>query len=179
MSAPLPQIQLVESIFWKVFFPFVCIFALWPIYYLSDLGHPFQRTFAHGELLVYSTILMIEVYIGVSHIEKKSTGMLIIQNFALLASFGFLLFFGFLKFQAILVENSVIKFELGNDLVNAESFGLKLIRLSCINCSVAVLSSLFSILIFVKIRNAEFGAAINSLQSTPSTVSSASDPSKT
>jgi hypothetical protein len=151
--------RLIDSIIWRVLLPITFVVLLWPIYkYLVGLEHSFQLTFSHGELLICSAILLMEVIIELNYIDSKTTMLYTSKSVALFFVILFIFAFGFLKYQAITAEHDMIKFEIvKTDMIQDEQGATltlnKLTGFSCLNCSVAIISVIFGVCNFVAIRN--------------------------
>jgi hypothetical protein len=128
---------------WKVAVPFLLLMIIYPIYILVvNVQHPFERAFAHGELLIFSALVLIEAAIELKRAKLGFDELL--RGLALLAIF----LFGFMKYQAIQQEPHL---ELGEaDAIR------QLFAFSFFNCTVgitAVAASIYAFLYAVRSEN--------------------------
>jgi hypothetical protein len=116
---------------WKVFFPLMILVSFWPIYgvFLHD-AHSFLRAFAHGDLLIFSGLILIEAAIESKYTQRGS------RELPKAIGAVFIFVFGLVKYHAILkeqdmksVEPSVVMGAVGDLLVP-----------SCFNCAVTIFS---------------------------------------
>jgi hypothetical protein len=121
---------------WKVVVPFLLLMILFPVYILIVKVHyPFERAFAHGELLIFSALILIEAAVELKRAQVGFDELL--RGFALLAIF----LFGFMKYQAIQQEPHLEKGE-----VEAIS---QMFAFSFFNCTVAIFAVAASMYAFL------------------------------
>jgi hypothetical protein len=122
---------------WKIAIPFLLLVILFPIYILIvKVQFPFERAFAHGELLIFSALVLIEAAVELKRAEVGFDELL--RGFALLAIF----LFGFMKYQAIQQEPHLEKGE-----VEAVS---QMFAFSFFNCAVALFAVAASVYAFLQ-----------------------------
>jgi hypothetical protein len=129
---------------WKVIVPFFLIIIIYPIFLfiVKDVHYPFQRSFAHGELLIFSALLLIEAAVELGRAELGYDELL--RAVALFV----ILLYGFMKFQTMTQEPKLERQDI--DAVN------QLFAFSFFNCTVAlcaVAGSLYSFLLAVRGEN--------------------------
>ncbi|MGA9773441.1 MAG: hypothetical protein WBV94_30700 [Blastocatellia bacterium] len=58
---------------WKVLLPILMLFLFYPIYIFEEkeLMGPFLSAFAHGDLLLFSALLLFEVSVEANHIQHE------------------------------------------------------------------------------------------------------------
>lgn len=122
---------------WKVFVPFLLIILIYPIFMIVvKVHHPFERAFAHGELLIFSALILIEAAVELKRAELGYDEAL--RALAMLTIF----IFGFMKYQAMQQERYL---ETG-DLAAIN----QLFAFSFFNCAVAAFAIAVSIYAFLQ-----------------------------
>lgn len=122
----------VGFFFLKVILPFVILMVMWPIYrYIIGLDHAFGKAFAHGDLLIFAALLLMEVAQ-----ESKETNALLADDamprlshavvgyLAITVSFLLIFILGVIKYDVVSRE--------GADDVR------RFVAYSCLSCSVAI-----------------------------------------
>ncbi len=139
---------------WKVLVPFILIILMLPIYVLvGRISHPFEKAFSHGDLLIFSSLILIE-----AAVELKRTKLGYDELLRACALFTIFLF-GFIKLQAMKQEPLL---EQGSmDAIN------QLWAFSFFNCAVSVCAVIISIYTFLKAINNENAKAEQKLESGP------------
>ena len=112
-----PQIRLLKWILFKVVAPLVVIFIIWPIFGFSlDIHNSFEKAFAHGDLFVFSALILIEAAIEgeQSHIGdwRFHLGRFISIILALVSIIGF-----------VVVKMDVMRDELNPDFYKLFIYG--------------------------------------------------------
>jgi len=140
---------------WKVFVPFLLIIVMYPIFLvIVKIPHPFERAFAHGELLIFSSLILIEAAVELKRSDLGYDELL--RGFATITIF----IFGFMKYQAMQQEP---RLETENqDAIN------QLFLFSFINCSVSAVAIAVSIYSFLMAIRAENTARVEALEQRPS-----------
>jgi hypothetical protein len=133
---------------WKIIIPFLLLVLVAPILSVifPTLDYPVQRAFAHGDLLIFSGLILIEAAIELNRAEMKYSELL--RGLATLMIFSF----GFVKIGAMLREHDLA------DQKAALSAAQTLLRFSMFNVSMAVLSvvgSLYAFLQAIRKENAK------------------------
>jgi len=136
---------------WKVVVPFLLLMFIYPIYILIVKVHyPFERAFAHGELLVFSALILIEAAVELKRAQLGYDEVL--RGLALLVIF----LFGFVKYQAMQQEP---RLETGD----AEAIS-QLFAFSFFNCTVAIFAVAASIYAFLYAIRSENAKKIEGLE---------------
>src|SRR5262249_16227392 len=98
---------------WKVAAPFAFLILIWFAYsWRDDMPHPFGAAFAHGELLIFAAVLLIEVSFEGEELrgapqerfDSWFDGALpILKLLALLIIFAF----GFIRYDAVSISSQL------------------------------------------------------------------------
>lgn len=149
---------------WKVIFPLLVIIALWPlIYYLLDSHHSFGEAFAHGDLLVFSALVLLEAATEGEYGKKPSFKVEIVRLAARILAIFFIAIFILLKYDLLRREHEMLnilstlheltdsaaaqRMDSSFNKAHGELFN-KMRGYSCLNCTVALVSVVGSILLF-------------------------------
>lgn len=134
--------RMLDWMFSRVFLPFAILILMWPIYkYFLDLPYPFERAFSHGDLLIFSALILLESASEGEYTHAQSLGMGLARRAAWALAISFVLVFGFMKYSVILKEELLAKTtEASMTLLLTH----KMRAFSCLNCTIAVVSVLFS-----------------------------------
>jgi hypothetical protein len=63
-----PQIKVLKWVIYKVVAPLLVILIIWPVYGFSlGIKHSFEEAFSHGDLLIFSALILIEAFIEVEY----------------------------------------------------------------------------------------------------------------
>lgn len=74
---------------WKVFFPLFLILIIYPLYAVFlKIDHPFQRAFAHGDLLIFSALILVEAAIELKDVKSRYDELLRFVAMAVMVVFG-------------------------------------------------------------------------------------------
>lgn len=137
---------------WKVLFPLFLILIIYPTYaLLLKVDYPFQRAFAHGDLLIFSALIMVEAAIELK--ESKSNYDEPLRFVAMLT----MVIFGLVKYGAMLREPhlhttglEMMTPEVASHVVReAHEAAMELKAFSFFNCAVAACAVSGSIYAFV------------------------------
>lgn len=122
---------------WKVFVPFLLIILIYPVFlvFMKD-HHPFERAFAHGELLIFSALVLIEAAVELKRARLGYDELL--RAMAMITIF----IFGFVKYSAVQQERQLDT----NDLDAVQ----QLFAVSFFNCAVALFAIAVSIYAFLQ-----------------------------
>jgi hypothetical protein len=143
---------------WKVFVPFLLIILIYPIFLIVvRVHHPFERAFAHGELLIFSALILIEAAVELKRAQLGYDELL--RAGAMLTIF----IFGFMKYEAMQQEPHL---ETQNVAVAAAAVS-QLFAFSFFNCVVAMFAIAVSIFAFLKSVNNENTETITHLEKRP------------
>jgi hypothetical protein len=130
---------------WKVFVPFLLIILIYPIFLIIvKVHHPFERAFAHGELLIFSALILIEAAVELKRARLGYDELL--RALAMITIF----IFGFMKYEALQQERHLETENL--DAIN------QLFAFSFFNCAVAAFAiavSIYSFLQAIRTENIE------------------------
>jgi hypothetical protein len=132
---------------WKVLVPFLFIIVIYPIFVFvaNDVNHPFERAFAHGELLVFSALILIEAAV---ELRRAKIGYdEVLRALSLLP----IMFYGFIKYKTMLQEPKMEH----EDIAAIK----QLFLFSFFNCAVAVFAVTGSIYSFLQAVRSENGKA--------------------
>jgi hypothetical protein len=123
----------------KVAFPFICLGLIWFFYILlGDLQTPFIAAFAHGELLVFAAVLLIELSFEGDELRGKpdrefhswfDKGLPVLK----LMAFILICVFGFIKYD-VTVISARLEHGHSGDLV----LEMKLRGYACLSLAIAV-----------------------------------------
>ena len=128
---------------WKVVLPLGMLALFYPLYrYVLELEHPFQRAFAHGDLILFSVLILLEAAIEGEHIRHRGAWFHIGMHLAKVLALFLILTFGFIKTDVMLQEIKV------NSLENPEPIFLKLEFYSYLSWIVAAFAVIYSLLAF-------------------------------
>ncbi|MEN3330001.1 MAG: hypothetical protein V7638_4808 [Acidobacteriota bacterium] len=135
---------------WKIFVPFLLIILIYPIFtIIVKVHHPFQRAFAHGELLIFSALILIEAAVELKRARLGYDELL--RGIAMIIIF----LFGFMKYQAMQQEQHL---ETDLDAIN------QLFAFSFFNCTAAAFAITVSIYAFLQAIRSEKIHAIEELE---------------
>jgi hypothetical protein len=131
---------------WKVALPFLLILSIYGlIRFILEIPDPFARAFAHGDLLIFSALVLLEAATEGEHLGKETTMMMVIRIAARILAI--LLIVGFIatKSDILFKENQlfVVPSPHGHELLAKKMFAYSL----C-NCTVALVSVVASTLLF-------------------------------
>lgn len=137
---------------WKVLFPLFLILIIYPTYaLLLKIDYPFQRAFAHGDLLIFSALIMVE-----AAIELKEANSNYDEPLRFVAMITMVIF-GLVKYGAMLREPHLHTANLEamtpalaeTALREAREAAIELRAFSFFNCAVAACAVSGSIYAFV------------------------------
>jgi hypothetical protein len=144
---------------WKVFFPLFLILIIYPVYaFFLKVDHPFQRAFAHGDLLIFSALVMVEAAVELKEVRSRYDELL---RFVAMSA---IVIFGFVKYGAMLRESNLHHGDVSGLAPEAAAAAVRaaheaavdLHAFSFFNCAVAacaVIISLYSFLHAVRKKN--------------------------
>jgi len=122
---------------WKVFVPFLLIILIYPVFLIIVKDHhPFERAFAHGELLIFSALVLIEAAVELKRARLGYDELL--RAMAMITIF----IFGFVKYSAMMQERHLETNDM--DAIN------QLFAFSFFNCAVALFAIAVSIYAFLQ-----------------------------
>jgi hypothetical protein len=144
---------------WKVFFPLFLIVLIYPLYALFlKIDHPFQRAFSHGDLLIFSALIMIEAAIELREAKSNYDEPLRFVAMATMVVFGIVKYGAMLREPRLNTDNlSVLGPEAAASAARlAQDAATELRAFSFFNCAVAacaVAGSLYAFLQAVRYKN--------------------------
>jgi hypothetical protein len=56
---------------WKLYYPLALLLLIYPLSKLKGFGHEFLGSFSHGDLLLFSSLVLIELSVEASHIHNE------------------------------------------------------------------------------------------------------------
>jgi len=56
---------------WKLLLPLIMLLVFYPIYIFVEVPSPFLNAFAHGDLLLFSALILFEVSVEADHIRRE------------------------------------------------------------------------------------------------------------
>jgi hypothetical protein len=78
--------------------PLGLLALLWPVNSIVlGLPHPFESAFAHGELLIFSVLILLEAAVEGEHLRRQSQKFQIVLGVLKVSAFFLLFIFGFMK----------------------------------------------------------------------------------
>lgn len=148
--------RMLDWLFSRIFMPFLILMLMWPIYkWFFDLPHSFERAFAHGDLLIFSALILLESAAEAEYAPYQSVRMGIARRCAWLFAIGCVLVFGFMKYSVMLKEPQLA--------ISPEAVIGRMKAFACLNCTIAVVSILFSAFAYWKNVDLEKTAILNTL----------------
>jgi len=145
-----------DWIIWQTFLPLVLLVVIYIIeWVVLESRHPFQIAFSHGDLLLFSGLMLVSVSIHIKQMQQRLNSSL--PNFWLFliiwgtraCAFIFLLVFGILEYDVI---------HKGYFSPSVTDIPSKLTLYSCFSCSVVVVSLGFSAFSFWKVADLQIEA---------------------
>lgn len=148
--------RIVDWVSWKVILPFALLVCFWPIYkyvMLSEL--PFEKAFAHGDLLLLAGVLLLEVSIESESPRVAPTWLRLAKNIGRVAGILIIFVFAFIKYSALLCEQVVAetsvraKFDIpGTELPDLTLMAGRLADFSYFNISLTLVAVLYGLAVF-------------------------------
>jgi hypothetical protein len=136
----------INWIGWKVLLPLMLISILWPlIHFILEIPHSFGRAFAHGDLLIFSALVLMEAATEGEQNQDQTMTMEVVRIIAKILAIVFIVGFVATKADILRKENelAITAVPGGHDLL-----AKKMMAYSCLNCTVALVSVLSSVLLF-------------------------------
>jgi hypothetical protein len=140
------KVEAVEERFtawcvWKIVVPGAMLLLVWPVYaFVLSVKHPFQRAFAHGDLLIFAAMVLLEAAVEAEQVRRAGwlfrAGRQLAKAFAVIIIF----LFGFIRYDVTVLDP-----ELAHDSLGVVK---KLTGYSCFNSSVALVAVMASLLSF-------------------------------
>ena len=136
----------INWIGWKVLLPLLLISFLWPlIKYILEIPHSFGRAFAHGDLLIFSALVLMEAATEGERNQDQSMAMEAIRIIAKILAIILIIGFVATKADILRKENELVMLAIPN---GHEMLTKKMLAYSCLNCTVALVSVVSSVLLF-------------------------------
>lgn len=136
----------VNWIGWKVVLPLLLILSIYGlIRFILEIPEPFGRAFAHGDLLVFSALVLLEAATEGEHLQKETTRSMAMRLGARILAI--LLIVGFIatKSDVLYKENQLL---INPNAAGHEKLTNKMLAYSLLNCGVALFSVVGSTLFF-------------------------------
>lgn len=155
---------------WKVFFPLFLILIIYPLYAVFlKIDHPFQRAFAHGDLLIFSALILVEAAIELK--EAKSRYDEVLRFVAMVV----MVVFGMVKYGAMLREPHLHQAAAGTLSPEAAATlgraaheaAVELNAFSFFNCAVAACAVAASLYAFLHAVRRKSGRQVDRLEQGP------------
>lgn len=138
---------------WKVFFPLVVILLLWPAaYWLVNFDHPFPEAFKHGDLIIFSALILIEAAVEGEGVRFTSWRDHALEITAKAFAFICILAFAALKIDVMFQEKA-------HDFKTE-----RLIGYSVLGWSIAVVAVFISINTYIKAHRLESTRSLKRLE---------------
>lgn len=130
---------------WKAFIPLLLMGLFWPIYgIILNLEHPFERAFAHGDLLLFAALLLIEAAVEGEQVRNENFRARLGRQMSKGSAIILIFIFGFLKYDVMMQEG-----RLAEEGARAAVFS-KLAGYAYFNLLVAVAAVLYGMYSFWK-----------------------------
>jgi len=135
--AELVEIRMLNWCLWKALVPALLIFGLFPLYrYIITLEHPFQRAFAHGELILFGSILLFEIGVDTEGGAHRPWRLILTTSVVRAIAFVLMPVYWLIKHDVIVKEERLAK--LSNQTAEYVAIVEKLRNYACMSCTVAV-----------------------------------------
>jgi hypothetical protein len=152
------QRQFLNWMGWKVLLPLILLILIWPLYgSMLHLPHSFVRAFAPGDLLIFSSLILMEAAIEGEHLPHQSFAALLARMLAKIFAIVFIAVYVAIRYSVVLHENGMLKELAATPSVNSASMEQlteisinNMMPYSYFSCAVALVSVIFSILAFWK-----------------------------
>lgn len=143
------EVRAVNWCVWKLSMPAVLIVGLFPFYrYIMTLEHPFQRAFAHGELVLFAAILLFEVGVEAEWGSNQPRHLKVLSS--LTKAFAALLMglYWIIKHDVIVKEEALAR----ESMVKVKAVLLsKLGSYAWLSCGVGAVSIIAAVLLLIAI----------------------------
>jgi hypothetical protein len=136
----------VNWIGWKVVLPLLLILSIYVlIRFILEIPEPFGRAFAHGDLLIFSALVLLEAATEGEHLQRETTKVMAVR--VAVRILAILLIGGFIatKSDVLYKENQLL---LQPNVAGQEKLSSKMLAYSWFNCGVALFSVVGSTLFF-------------------------------
>jgi hypothetical protein len=131
---------------WKVILPLCLISSLYLlIRFIMEIPHPFGKAFAHGDLLIFSALVLLEAATEGEYNQEQSVPMEVARILAKIFAILFIGGFVATKYDILDKENQLL---LQHASTTHEMLAKKMLAYSCLNCTVALVSVGSSIMLF-------------------------------
>lgn len=131
---------------WKVFLPLALISCVYlAIRFFFDIPHPFGKAFAHGDLLVFSALVLMEAATEGEQDQKHNFRVEAVRHFAKVVAIFLLLMFLGTKLDILRRESELAAKHSadGHHLLTE-----KMLLYSSLNCAIALVSVVGSVFLF-------------------------------
>jgi len=131
------EIRMFNWCLWKALVPAILLAGLFPLYrYVLTLEHPFQRAFAHGDLILFASILLFEIGVETEGGAHRPRWLWITAAVARALAFLLMPMYWIIKHDVILKEEQLARATHGA----SEPIISKLSVYAGFSCTVAVAS---------------------------------------
>lgn len=102
--------RMIDWLVWKVTLPLIIFVVIWLAYkWVCKMDHPFERAFAHGDLLIFSALVLIEAVTEGEHQHGQSNFKRVGLQLAKVVAISFIMIFGFIKYDVIINERAAVQ----------------------------------------------------------------------
>jgi hypothetical protein len=148
----LPNIKLYNWTALKVILPLLVLFLIYPLCgFTLDLDHPFQRAFQHGDLLVFSALILVEAAFELESSNLRDSGIHLVQLIAMMLAI-------FSIFTFVAVKFDVLRNEEAAHLNLIQNYWLKMGVYACLGWCTAILSGVATVyaIVYASYREASY-----------------------
>jgi hypothetical protein len=136
------EIRMINWCLWKALVPAVLIFGQWPLYGLIPMDHPFERAFAHGELILFASILLFEIGVDTEGGARRPRALVVATAVVRAVAFVLMPAYWVIKHDAIMKEERLAK--LSEQALEHAAILEKLRGYAALSCTIAAASLLIS-----------------------------------
>jgi len=131
---------------WKVALPLLLILSIYAlIRFILEIPDPFGKAFAHGDLLIFSALVLLEAATEGEYVVDENTKKMVVRIIAKIFAILLIVVFVATKSDVLNKENQLFsQFTTDGHLLLAK----KMVAYSCLNCTVALVSVIGSVLMF-------------------------------
>lgn len=134
---------------WKLAMPAVLIVALLPFYWwIMTLEHPFQRAFAHGDLILFAAILLFEISVEAEWGNRQPRRLKVTTAVTKAVAALFMALFWVIKHSTILHEEALARATNG---AIQQAILSKLATYAWVSCGVGAISVIAASLLLIAV----------------------------
>jgi hypothetical protein len=101
--------RLTNWCIWKVLLPLLMLGLLYPMYrFVLEIDHPFARAFAHGDLILFSILVLLEAAVEGEHIKNHGSLFQMGLGGARVTAILLMCVYGFVKADVMKKEHEVV-----------------------------------------------------------------------